>query len=314
MTAPAYLLVGQEFLTEEAFERIRAEAGGDALAEQALDPSVPIAELLTMLGTSSLLGGTRIVVIRDADGLKKDHIEGLARYLETPSPDVVLVLISQGRTKLDAIVRKAGEVISLDPPKGRRLVGWLRQRGRDKTLRMDDRASWALIDSVGTDLRELENALLQLVTAHGSGATIGAREVHHAFPRLADERIFALTDAVGDRRLPLAMTALRRLLDQGEEPLVVFGSLVAHVRRLLRARRYAEQGSNAVADALGLPGWRAERMQKQARSYREEELVAALERLAEVDLEIKGELPQEAKEAALERAVVQIVEGSFERV
>jgi DNA polymerase III subunit delta len=309
-----YLLAGEEFLTDEAFEKIRAQAGGDALAEQAFDATVSVPELMTALGTSSLLGGMRVVVIRDAEGLKKDQSEALARYLEAPSPDVVLVLIAQGRTKLDAIVKKSGEVIALDPPKGRRLVSWLRQRGRDNNLKLDDRASWALIESVGTDLRELDNALQQIATANGSGATIGAREIHRAFPRLADERIFALTDAVGERRLPHAMTALRRLLDQGEEPLVVFGSLVAHIRRLLRARRFAEQGASAVGDVLGLPGWRAEKMQKQARAYREEELVAALQELAAVDVELKGELPQEAKEAALESAVVRIVEGTFEKV
>ena len=314
MTAPVHLLVGEEFLADEALERVRAESGADPLAEQVFDPTVPAPELLTALGTSSLLGGTRVVVIRDAEGLKKDQIDGLTRYLDAPSPDVILVLIASNRTKLDPVVRKTGEVLTLDPPKGRRLVAWLRPRGRDKGLRLDDRASWALIDSVGTDLRELDNALQQLATAYGSGATIGAREVHRVFPRLADERIFALTDGLGDRRVAVAMTALRRLLDQGEEPLVVFGSLVAHVRRLLRARRYAEQGSGAVADALGMPAWRAERLQKQARSYKEEELVAALQKLAELDLELKGELPPEAKEAALERAVVQIVEGTFERI
>jgi DNA polymerase III delta subunit len=103
------------------------------------------------------------------------------------------------------------------------------------------------------------------------------------------------------------MGSLRRLLEQGDEPLVLFGSLVAHVRRLLRARRYADQSAAAVGEALGLPSWRAERLQKQARSYREDELVDAIGILAAADVEIKGgDLPPEV---ALEKAVVQIVSG-----
>jgi DNA polymerase-3 subunit delta len=86
---------------------------------------------------------------------------------------------------------------------------------------------------------------------------------------------------------------------------VVFGSLNAHVKRMLRARRYAERGPRAVGEALGIPGWRAERLQRQARSYREDELVAAMATLAETDVEMKGgDLPPEA---ALERAVIRIV-------
>jgi DNA polymerase III delta subunit len=103
------------------------------------------------------------------------------------------------------------------------------------------------------------------------------------------------------------MSTLRRLLDQGDEPLVLFGSLNAHIKRMLRARRFAERGPQAVGDALGLPGWRAERLTKQSRSYKEDELIAAVATLAQTDVEMKGgDLPPAA---ALERAVIRIVSG-----
>ncbi|HEX2195863.1 MAG TPA: hypothetical protein VHJ76_02965 [Actinomycetota bacterium] len=61
-----------------------------------------------------------------------------------------------------------------------------------------------------------------------------------------------------------------------------------------------------------MPSWRAERLQRQCRSYREEELVRALHVLAATDVEMKGgDLPPEA---ALERAVVQIVTGQMSLV
>jgi DNA polymerase-3 subunit delta len=247
------------------------------------------------------------VVVRGAQDLKKEHAEALAEYLESPSPETVLVLVASGRTKLDAAIKKHGAVVPLEAPRGRRLAGWVVQRARAYGLRMDDRGGWALIDACGTELRDLDGAISQLATGSGSGARVGPAEVRRMFPRLADQRVFAFTDAVGDRRLAPAMGSLRRLLEQGDEPLVLFGSLVAHVRRMLRARRYADEGTAAVADALGLPGWRAERLQKQARGYREEELVAALGILAAADVEIKGgDLPPEV---ALEKAVLQIVSG-----
>jgi DNA polymerase-3 subunit delta len=305
MTAPAYLLAGEEFLAAEALDKVRAEVAADPLSEMAFTPDAAPAELVEALSTSSLLGGRRLVIVRDAQDLKKDHAEALTAYLESPSPDSVLVLVAAGRTKLDAAVKKHGAVIPLEAPRGRRLVGWLRERARAHNLRVDDRAGWALVDAVGTELRDLDGALSQL--ASGTDGRVGVPEVRRMFPRLADQRVFAFTDAVGDRRLDPAMGNLRRLLEQGDEPLVLFGSLVAHVRRLLRARRYADESAAAVGDALGLPAWRAERLQKQARSYREEELVAALGILAEVDVEIKGgDLPPEV---ALEKAVWRIVSG-----
>lgn len=304
----AYLLSGEPYLAEEALERIRREEATDHLSEVALDATAPTSAFLEAVGTPSLLGGRRLVVIHEAQDLKKEQADALASYLDAPSSDAILVLVASGRTKLDAAVKKSGAVISLDAPKGRKLVTWLKQRAVQQKIKMDDRAAWGLIDAVGADLRALDGALEQLMTQHGPGAAIGSKEVRAAFPRHADERTFAFTDAVGERRLPVAMASLRRLLDQGDEPLALFGVLAAHLRRLLRARQFAGDGARAVGEALGMPEWRAERMAKQALSYREEELVYAMSVMAEADVEMKGEFP--SPEAALERAVIRIVTSS----
>lgn len=308
MSVPIYLIAGESFLSDEALDQIRAQEGTDPLSEIAFDPDVEPASLLAALGTSSLLGGRRLVVIHGAQDLRKEQVEAIDRYLESPSPDSVLVAVAAGKSKLEPSAKRAGTVVALESPKGRKLAGWLRQRATDHGLKLDERAAYAMIDSVGNELRDLDGALSQLATAHGSGAKLGARDIKEMFSRLADERVYAFTDAVGDRRLPQAMTALRRLLDQGEEPLMVFGALTGQVRRMLRARRYTDQGPKAVADAMGLPGWRAERLHRQARAYREDELVEAMSILSATDVEMKGgDLPPDI---ALEVAVTKIVTGA----
>ena len=305
MSKPVYLLSGEEFLADEALDRIRKESGADPLSEVHLDGGGDVAELMGALETPSLLGGVRLVVARGAGDLRKEHVERLARYIDEPSPGSILVLIASARTKLDAQVKKAGAMIALEAPKGRKLVSWLRERAKGHSLKLDDRGAWAMVDAVGTELRDLDGALEQLQTSLGSGAAVAAAEVRKAFPRLADQRIFAFTDAVGDRKLPVAMASLRRLLEQGDEPLVIFGSLSGQVRRMLRARRYADTGPDAVGEAMALPGWRAKCLTLQARSYREDELIRALSLLAQTDVELKS--GDSEPESALERAVVQII-------
>jgi DNA polymerase-3 subunit delta len=304
---PVYLIAGDEFLVAEAVDKVRADTGSDPLSELSFEARTPGHELLTALSTPSLLGGLRIVIVNDAQDLLKEQVEVLDSYLDSPAPNSVLVLVARGRTKLDAKVKKTGAVVTVDAPKGRRLVSWIRQRGGAHTVKLDERAAWALIDSVGSELRELDGALSQLATAIGEGKAATAADVKRVFPRAADQRLYTFTDAVGDRRLPLAMTHLKRLLDQGEEPLVIVGSLAAQLRRMLRARPHAESGTRAVEDALGLPRWRAERIGKQARSYKDRELIDAMSTLAATDLEIKG--GDLSPGAALERAVVHIVAG-----
>jgi DNA polymerase III subunit delta len=308
MSVPVYVLAGEEFLVDEALDKVRKENDADPLSETVFDARVSTADLMTALDTPSLLGGRRLVIVHGARDLVKEQVEAITRYLERPSPDSVLVFVSPGRTKLDAIAKKLGALVTLETPKGRRLVSWIKSRAGTHSLRIDDRTAWTLIDTVGVELRDLDAAFHQMVSALGRDARVTAAEVKRLFARLADERIYVFTDAVGDRRLAQAMTSLRRLLEQGEEPLVLFGALAAHVRRMLRARRLADQGASVVGDYLGLPGWRAERLAKQARSYNENELVDAMQILAATDVEMKGgDVPPAA---ALETAVVRIVEGA----
>ncbi len=306
MPKPFYLLTGEEFLSEEALDKIRAEADTDPLSEVMLDASAPAQHIIEALETGSLLGGIRLVVVASAQDLRKEHLEALERYLASPSETSVLVAIASGRnTKLTDLAKRTGAVVTLDAPKGRRLASWIKERGRAHNLKVDDRASWALIDAVGNELRDLDGALSQLEVRLGPGAKIDGAEVRRSFARLADERIYAFTDAVGERKMAAAMGTLRRLLEQGEPPLVLFGALSNHVRRLLQAHRF--DSTKAAGSFFGMPDWRVERLLGQARSYKEEELIAALGLLAKTDVDMKGDAP--LPQVPLEEAVARIIAG-----
>lgn len=309
MSHAAYLLVGEPFLQSEAVARIRAEVSADSLSEDSFDASSDVQEVITALETQSLFGGRRLIVVHDAERLLKAQNQALEAYLRAPSEGSALVLLSTRSTPLAEVVRSCGVVVALEPPRGRGLVGWVRERARARSLRIDDRAAQALIEGTGPDLRELDSGLEQLATRHEAGAVISAEEVRKTFGRHAEERIWALTDAVSERKPKESLTALRRLLEQGDDPVFVLGALAAQVRKLLVAKRHAEGGPQAVGSALGLRGYPAQKLHNQAGIYREEELSSALQILAATDLDLKtGELPGvEGAEMALERAVVRLL-------
>ncbi len=306
MAEPFYLLTGEEFLAGEALDKIRAEVDADPLSEVVVDASQPAQHIIESLETASLLGGIRVVIVTAAQDLRKEHLEALERYLESPSKTSVLVAIAAGRNaRLTDLAKRAGTTVSLEAPRGRRLASWIKQRGKDHELRVDDRAAWALIDSVGNELRDLDGALGQLATQLGTGTQVGAGQVRAAFARLADERIYAFTDAVGERRLADAMGTLRRLLDQGEPPLVLFGALSNHVRRLLQAHSF--ESTKEAGSHFGMPDWRAQRLLAQARTYRPDELISAMAVLSKTDVEMKGDAP--LPQVPLEEAVARIIAG-----
>ena len=130
-----YLLVGELFLADEALDKIRAEAGTDPLSEVILEPTATSSEVLEALGTPTLLGGKRLVIVNDAHELKKDARTEFESYIEDPSPSAVLVLIASGRTPLDQSGREERRRRLARAPQGKEVGrhGCAREHACEKT-------------------------------------------------------------------------------------------------------------------------------------------------------------------------------------
>jgi DNA polymerase-3 subunit delta len=76
-------------LVEAAIEPAMRDFNMEVVRAQELDPRT----LDAALSALPMLADRRILVIKDASGLKKDARKVLDRYLEKPSPDVLVILV-----------------------------------------------------------------------------------------------------------------------------------------------------------------------------------------------------------------------------
>jgi DNA polymerase III delta subunit len=114
--------------------------------------------------------------------------------------------------------------------------------------------------------------------------------------------VWALTDAVGDRRGAAALVALDRLLDATPEP-VLLAVLHRRVVELLELGDRLVAGATlaAAARAMGITSeFRARTLAAQARRWTTDELTAALAGLVELDAMVKG-VPGSESDAAQRR-------------
>ena len=145
---------------------------------------------MTGLASPSLFGGTTVIVVRDVADAAERSPTSCRRVLADPGDDVVLVLVHPGGVKgkslLDA-ARKAGAVVVEC-----KLVKWesdkvafVQARVQGGRARVAPAAAVALVDALGSDLRELANACAQLVAdTDGHRRRRGGR----ALPRAAGSR------------------------------------------------------------------------------------------------------------------------------
>ena len=104
---------------------------------------------------------------------------------------------------------------------------------------------------------------------------------------------------VGD--VPGALEALRWALQVGVDPVPIADALADGVRTVARVAAAGRGSAYQLASSLGMPAWKIERAQRQARGWSAAGLAAAMQATAVCNAEVKG--GSEDRGYALERAV-----------
>ncbi len=304
------LVLGDEELlvaraVQEAVAAARAADPDVEVREYAAGDLVP-GELLEMI-SPSLFGGRRVLVVREGQEAKKELAAALVRYAGDPDPEVSLIVTHSGAAKGKALadgLRGAGAVVvpAAKLTRHRERIDYVRDEIRRLGGRCAEDAAEALVAAVGNDLRELVAACSQLVA--DTDGKIGADTVARYYRGRAEVSGFTVSDAavVGD--VPGALEALRWALQVGVDPVPIADALADGVRTVARVAAAGRGAAYQLAGALGLPPWKVERAQRQARGWTPDGLVDAMQVVAECNAAVKG--GSDDRGYALERAIVAV--------
>jgi DNA polymerase-3 subunit delta len=310
---PVYLIAGTDRpKIDTALERLRARFAAEAVeAASAIDTSGEAAAALCNAG--SLFGDARLVLVTEAERWKAADVKALQVYLAAPAPATTLALVA-GEIKKDSPLAKAcakaGDLLVYDVPK-RNLAGWVAERFRQLGVPAQPEACAALVQLVGDDPQALASEIDKLAT-WAAGEPIGEREVEELAVAFAETPSFALTDAWGRRDPAAVLEASETILERESKPrrdtsARLAATLGSHVTRVRACRRLAAEGIRPrdAAGRLKMHPFYAEKLFAQSERFSEQELGAALVRLARLDLALKGESRLTA-ELELQRALADV--------
>lgn len=297
-------------------EGVLADRARGALLAQAreIDPAVELSTVqaaayevgtLTYLASPSLFGERRAVVVEGAEAMNDAFLKDALAYLEAPADDVWLIVLHGGGTRgkrlLDAIA-KTFPVVACEPIKrDSDKVDFVRGDVRDAGRRIDTEAVHALIEAVGSDLRELDSAVRQLL-ADTTGA-ITTEMVNRYYGGRVEATGFRVADAAAQGKAAEALTLARHALATGTNPVPVVAALAAKLRTL--AKVGAARGRGMSARDLGLAPWQVQRAERDLHGWTPESLAHAILAVARADEDVKG--ASRDPEFALERAIYSIV-------
>lgn len=292
--APLVLLVGDEELRisravgEIAAAARSADAGLTEIERAGSD--IDGSELPELLGPS-LFGDSRLLVIVAAQDLRAAAVAALQPYLDSATPGITLVLQHAGGAKGKAVLqaaRKAGavEIACTRLVRFEERTDFVRSEVARAGGRIDPAATAALVDAVGSDLRELAAAAAQLVTDAGGRVDVDA--VRAYYRGRAEVSGFAVADLAVAGRAGPALEALRFALAEGVPHVVIADAIADGVRSVARVAGARRTDPNAMASALGMPTWKLKRALGQARGWSEPGLRRALAVVADLNADVKG--------------------------
>lgn len=311
--APVVLLVGDEELlvsrgVEQAVALARRSDPDTEVTERS-GSALEASELYELL-SPSLFGGRRVLVVHSAQDLPAAVVDALGELLPTVGDEFTVVLAHPGGAKGKSVLelaRRAGarQVTCAKITRAEDRLDFVRAEVRAAGGTITPDAAAALLDAVGTDLRELAAVSAQLVS--DTGGRIEADVVAEYHRGRAEVSGFAVADLAVVGESGRALEALRWALSVGVPPVVIADALADGVRSIARVSAAGRGNPNDLAPRLGMPPWKVRRAQSQARQWSEPGLRRALVVVAELNADVKGVAV--SAEYALERSLVRLAEA-----
>jgi DNA polymerase-3 subunit delta len=258
----------------------------------------------------SLFGDARVIVIKEIQDLAAELGEEITAYLEAQDESVELVLWHKGGVKGKALLEKikkvkptvvACDVIKKDGEKSDFIRAEFKRLGRT----ISTEAVQALLDALGSDLRELGAACSQLAADVVGGKMIDDTDVLKFQNGRIETTGFDVADAALDGKRDIALIALRNALATGTDPVLITSALAGSLRTLAKVSG-ASRGvkSFELAGPLGLAPWQIDKARRQLSKWTPATLAGAVVAVAQADADIKGAAVDPIH--SLERAIIAI--------
>lgn len=284
-----------------------ADAGTDLdvrrLAAPGLAPGT-----VTDLTAPSLFEDRKVVVVTGLQEAAEELVAELKGLVVAVPDDLHLVLVHRGGPRgkglLDA-ARKAGAVevkcaeVKWDSDKLTFVNAEFRREGR----RVTPGAARALVEAVGSDLRELASSCSQLVADIEGTVDEAAVDRYHG--GRVEVSGFKVADRTVEGRTEEALALLRHAMATGVAPVLVTSALATGLRTLVKvgsAGRGARSGD--LARELGLAPFMVDKARRQLPGWTPDGLDLAIRAVAQADADVKGAAADPVY--ALERAVVTV--------
>ncbi len=289
-----YLLLGSEgALADRALAKLMAQLKDEKAETTTLSASDVIVGDIADALAPSLFSERRALIVKDLQDLDDECKPEITRYLEEIDATTTVIFLHKGGVKgkalLDAIKKAKPEIVACDAiKKEAEKEQFVKELFLDSGRKATAGAVKALVGALGSDLRELQQAVSQISLDAPAGA-IDEAMIDKFHQGRIETTGFDVADATLDGNLPVALVTLRSALETGTDPVMVTSAIASSLRNLAKVSG-ANRGSKSfeLAGELGMAPWQIDKARRQLSAWTPRGIAAATEALAQADADVKG--------------------------
>lgn len=296
-----YLFYGLEtFLIEKEIKKLIEQNKVDSygiskydLENDLLDDILEDASMISLFDTK------KIILVEDAYIFTRKviknplnhNLDKLDAYLKNPNPNTILIFQIEYE-KIDSVkkitkaIKKVGTVKEFN--KTENINGIVRQLCGDYQIAPSD--CNFLIDRVGKNLLVLEQEINKIKMYKGEDKTITKEDILALTHKNIDIDIFVLIEAIVSKNKEKAMEIYYEMMKRNEEPIKIIVMLANQFRIIYQAKELYKKGytGDNISSKLGIHPYRIKLALNSGRKYSSELLLSCLEKLADLDMNIKS--------------------------
>ena len=311
---PVYLFLGEEVcfhqeMLNSAVAKLLVTEDQEFNFQKLSASSIAPDDLQRQIETPPFFGAVRVIYLAELEAGLPGTEEAILSALSSLATGVYLFISAMkldGRKKLHQELQKRITTVDCSRINPRDLPAWISQQAKGMDLPLSSIQVNLLAQRLGNDLLLVRTELEKLKIFMGAGGRMSDQDFEALVPGEVEPDIFALINAVAERNLRDGLPRLEELLNSGENEIKLLATIARQFRNIVAAVEAREQGMNsqALADALGIKPFVAEKSFLQSGRFELAELDRILRRLLLADYRMKT--GQQEPRLELELAVAEI--------
>ncbi len=251
--------------------------------------------------TIPFLEDLKIIIIKNprfltkAANTSKDDSKAFIKYLKKPSDTTILIIDATNiaihqANEIYKTLRNVARIIDYPEPEEIEIKGWIVRSFDNNNIDIKDDALNLLMEYIGDDQPRLSQEIDKLTAYVGKGGTVHTNDINLLVPKDMSNEIFNLIKAIVNQDFTKTNNIYNSLINNTKDPLMIMSMISNKFKELLSTHKLLKFGyaQSDIAKFYNVSNGKAYYIVQEAKSFRLSDLEFYIDKLAELDYQIKS--------------------------